>query len=291
MPTSAPTALLSWYGGKQTLAEDVIATLGPHRSYWEPFCGSLAVLMAKPPAVMENVNDLHGGVVNLARCIQHPKCGPQLYRKLRRIVCAEKLFEEARARCHKREKQPAPKEPDVDYAADTLFVSWCGRRGISGRSSRGHTFGRVLAQTSNLPIGQLRAITSALLKWRRRLSLVCVHNTDGLALIKKIPDEVGTVIYCDPPYVVYSDAYVHEMDRKGHIRLARALRRFKKARVVVSYYDHPTVRKLYEGWHFLGRYRTKALGNGGQRGAVNTDVAPEVLIVNHRPSGTLLDNF
>lgn len=42
------TALAPWYGSKRTLAPRIVEQLGEHRAYWEPFCGSCAVLFAKP---------------------------------------------------------------------------------------------------------------------------------------------------------------------------------------------------------------------------------------------------
>ncbi len=61
------TAPVPWAGAKRKLAPWIVAELGRHRSYWEPFCGSMAVLMAKPVASHENVNDLHGDLINLLR--------------------------------------------------------------------------------------------------------------------------------------------------------------------------------------------------------------------------------
>src|SRR6185312_8497684 len=45
-------------GGKTILAPKIAALFPPHRHYVEPFCGSLAVLLAKPESPMETVNDL-----------------------------------------------------------------------------------------------------------------------------------------------------------------------------------------------------------------------------------------
>lgn len=44
------TAIAPWFGSKRTLAPRIVAELGSHRAYWEPFCGSMAVLLAKPAA-------------------------------------------------------------------------------------------------------------------------------------------------------------------------------------------------------------------------------------------------
>ena len=41
-------AIVPSFGGKRTLAPQIVAELGEHRAYWEPFCGSMAVLIAIP---------------------------------------------------------------------------------------------------------------------------------------------------------------------------------------------------------------------------------------------------
>jgi hypothetical protein len=58
-------SIAPWFGGKRTMADEIVTQLGPHASYWEPFCGSMAVLLAKPESQHEHVNDLHGDLINL----------------------------------------------------------------------------------------------------------------------------------------------------------------------------------------------------------------------------------
>jgi DNA adenine methylase len=53
------TAIAPWFGAKRQLAPAIIAEIGPHSAWWEIFCGSLAVTLAKPPSAIETVNDLH----------------------------------------------------------------------------------------------------------------------------------------------------------------------------------------------------------------------------------------
>ncbi len=49
------TAIAPWFGSKRTLAPEIVRRLGLHRAYCEPFCGSMAVLLAKPPCSFELV--------------------------------------------------------------------------------------------------------------------------------------------------------------------------------------------------------------------------------------------
>ncbi len=85
----AITSLAPWYGAKRKMATRIVAELGEHRAYWEPFCGSMAVLLSKPKATQETVNDLHGDLTNLAWVLQDPVRGPKLFRRLRRVLASE----------------------------------------------------------------------------------------------------------------------------------------------------------------------------------------------------------
>jgi hypothetical protein len=63
--------------------------------------------------------------------------------------------------------------------------------------------------------------------------------------------------------------------------LAAQLARFRRARVVVSYYDHPEVRRLYAGWTIrpISSAR-KNLVHSARNGKLGREVAPEILIMN-----------
>jgi DNA adenine methylase len=133
--------------------------------------------------------------------------------------------------------------------------------------------------------------------WHHRLARVTLLNQDSFAVLSKIDDSRDTAIYVDPPYVVNNVRYVHKFKATDaasadplvkkygdHGRLARALERFTKARVVVSYYAHPALAELYPGW----RQRTievgKALANANRRDEEGSVRAVEVLLVNDRRS-------
>jgi DNA adenine methylase len=64
------TAPFAYFGGKTRLADRIVQLLPEHDHYVEPFAGSLAVLLAKPRAKMETVNDLDGDLMTFWRVLR-----------------------------------------------------------------------------------------------------------------------------------------------------------------------------------------------------------------------------
>lgn len=278
-------ALAPWFGAKRTMADLIIGEIGEHRAYWEPFAGSMAVLLAKPPASMETVNDLHSNLINLARVLQHRTLAPILYRRLRRALNAQAAFLEARERALPTMHAPVA-EPDVDRAYDYFLVSWQGMNGVAGTRNHNLGFARRFTKNGGHAAKRFAGAVDSIPAFRRRLRTVNVLQSDGIELCERIEDASGVVIYADPPYLVKGASYLHDFNdafmgqANDHERLALALRRFKKTRVVVSYYDHPALRTLYPGWTVRHCPTTKALVSSGKREAENDTIAPEVLLIN-----------
>lgn len=67
-------ALLNYPGAKWGMAQEIVQIMPPHRSYLEPFAGSLAVLFSKPRSAIETVNDIDGDIVNF---FPRPACRPR----------------------------------------------------------------------------------------------------------------------------------------------------------------------------------------------------------------------
>lgn len=274
------TALAPWFGSKRTLAPRIVEELGPHRAYWEPFCGSMAVLLAKPEVSQETVNDLHGDIINLARCIQHPTHGPWLYRQLRRTWPAEETFAEAAAHIKVRGSLPEKDILDPQRALWFFISSWLGRNGVIGTKGNNNSF--CVRYTSNGGIQGTRfaAAVDSIPYWRRRLREVTILRRDGFDLLDRIEDDGGTLLYIDPPYIQKGATYDHDFSAADHGRLAKALGTFRKARVVLSYYEHPKLADLYPGWTKVVCDVAKSLVQQGKRGQEGVTIAPEVLLLN-----------
>lgn len=170
--------------------------------------------------------------------------------------------------------------PDVDRAYWYFVVSWLGMNGAAGTASCNWGFCKRYTNNGGHAAKRFASAVSSIPAWRRRMRKLTVLRDDAFGLLERIEDAKGTAIYVDSPYWSKGASYLHDFEREDHQRLADAVGRFKKARVVVSYYDCEEVRALYDGWTWVDCSRTKAMVSAGKRDKGNDTRAPEVLIVN-----------
>ncbi len=241
-------AILPYYGGKRTLAPQIVEMLGRHSAYWEPFCGSIAVLLAKPPCQMETINDLHSDLINLARVIQNRETGLQLYDKLNRTLFHEQMFLDAKAKWSFLSEKAITENPDPERAYLFMVISWFGINGVAGTKRYDYQFAVRWCVGGGQGGRRWRSVKESIPAWHKRLNEVVIINRDAFKLLENIRDEQGTVIYCDPPYIKKSNRYLHDLEEGDHECLAALLKRFTKVRIIVSYYDHPMLAQLNQGW-------------------------------------------
>jgi DNA adenine methylase len=293
-------AVAPWFGGKRTLGSKIVAQLGKHTQYFEPFCGSMAVLFAKSPSQKETVNDLHCDLINLAEVLQNIDDAERLYGRLQSSLFSEGLLDQARIEldgCIERERCE-----DRMYAVNRAYwyflASWMGRNGTAGTARVDYQIAVRWTKNGGSPTVRFRHAVDSIPAWHQRLRNVVILNRDAFRIIDRFEDCAGTVIYADPPYAMESRGdgakltkasssgkYLHEFEHDSpmfgddHDRLAEILKSYKHARIVVSYYDCPRVRQLYEGWTFIDCSMQKNLHAQNGRGA-RPKTAPELLIVN-----------
>lgn len=273
-PEMKITAIAPWFGGKRTLAPTIVKELGKHSAYWEPFCGSLAVLLGKPPSSHETVNDLNRDLINLARVIADPDTVGDFYLRLSQVFFDEQRRAESLASLEILDLPP------LERAFHYFIVNWFGRNGFSGTVGADKSSFAVRWTPNGGHGGQrFASAVDSIPAWHDRLRRATILNRDAFELIEKIDDHPRVAIYCDPPYLVKNAKYIHDFSNSDHERLAKLLSRFKQARVVVSYYRDPMLDVLYPTWTHRDCTRSKGLHNAGKRGQEGTE-APEVLIIN-----------
>lgn len=291
------TAIAPWFGGKRMLASHIVTQFGPHDYYGEPFCGSMAILFAKPPAKVETVNDLHGDMTNLAWVLQDVRSAERLYDRLQHVLFAEELLTEAIARVS--DEIPIGVRLDGDAAVERAYwyylASWMSRNGTAG-TQRAHGHGYAIAVRwgtgGGSPTVRFRSTIESIPAWHHRLRNVVILRRDAFSILDRFADVKSTLIYADPPYLGESRSnydggaqYVHEFCNGGgifeddHQRLRDMLAAYRQARIVVSYYDHPRIRQLYRGWTCLELKARKNLAQQNGGGRPKTE-APEILLIN-----------
>ena len=298
-------AITPWFGGKRTLAPAIVTELGDHSQYFEPFCGSMAVLFAKEPCQKETVNDLHGDLVNLARVVADPDWGSRLYERLQSALFCESLLREASHHLDDSSaisiiahQEKSLTEYGLERAYWYFLASWMGRNGTAGTARQDYQLAVRWTRNGGSPTVRWRNCLESMPAWHKRLSNVAILCRDAFRIIDRFEDHEKTAIYLDPPYVIDGDSrtgvksggdkshtYQHEFsnvntffEKDDHERLRDILFSYKRARIVLSYYDCDRVRELYDGWTFVSHSRLKHLHN--QRGGQGGKKAPELLIIN-----------
>lgn len=296
--------ILPWFGSKRTMAPLIATELGRHTQYFEPACGSMAVLFAKAVSQKETVNDLHGDLINLARVIQDKGAAETLYDNLQRVVVCESLLDDARDWLGSDlgrlpEWDGCAYQQHIDRAYYYFLACWQGRNGTSGTERPDYQIAVRWTKGGGSPTVRWKNAVESLPWWHQRLQNVVILCRDMFSILDRFEDIEQTAIYVDPPYEQTSRSkgaikngrggrYLHEFDHGGsdlfggqddHQRLRDMLGSYKRARIVVSYYDCPRIRELYDGWTFVDHHRQKHLHAQNGRGARPKE-APEVLIIN-----------
>lgn len=260
MPELMPPFI--YYGGKTRLAERIAVMLPEHRQYVEPFAGSLAVLLAKPRARLETVNDLDGDLMLFWRVLRDRP--DELAH-----VCA--LTPHSRA-----ERDAALDRPEDLSDLERARRVWvCLSQGRSG-TLRATGWRYTVDDSAKTSMSRsLAAYVDRIPAVATRLRGVSLECRPALELIEAYGRHRNTLLYVDPPYLAETRSaggahnYRHEMPRLDqHQELAAALVACR-ATVVLSGYPSPLYDRLYAGWH---RYELDSATSQGGTHQVRTEV-------------------
>lgn len=247
-------AVLRYPGAKWALAPWVVSHFPRHEAYVEPFFGSGAVLLRKPPSRSELVSDIDGRVVSFFRVLRDR---PQ---DLARVLA---LTPYARAELHAaRAELEQPTDDELARARRFAIVCWQTRGGSLSRRHPGWRFdihgaaNQSLAQTwASLPE---RIVAGA-----ERMRLVAIDNRPALHVLDLARRRGSeTLVYADPPYLGRTLAsgqaaqqfrlYNHEMTLADHVELLDALDRHPGP-VVLSAYPSELYSERLTGWYSILR--------------------------------------
>lgn len=251
-----------YYGGKTGLAPWIVSLMPAHRVYVEPFCGSAAVLFAKPASMHEVINDVDGNVVTFLRVLRDRSDDLEMACRL-----SPYARDEYQAACLD------------DAGLDDLERA----RRWWVRSTQG--FGQVTKVGTGWSTSILRGNNKARSVWNRlgrfaqcaaRLGQVAIENRDALEVVEFYGVD-DAVLYVDPPYLGSTRTsiaggrrpggdYAHEFySDDDHQRLAAVLHA-SPATVLLSGYPSDLYDDLYGEWWRLQRRVLRRSSNGRSSG-------------------------
>ena len=233
------TKTLPYFGRKMRMAPRIVELLGDsHRHYVEPFAGSAAVLMRKPPAHMESINDIDRAVYTFWKVLRERPA---------ELVELLQLTPYSKAEYH----ASALDSADVGELelARRFVVRSC--QSFSGVLTGGYGPASPNKGVSRTTVW-VRIVDSRLVAMAERMRNVEVECMDAISHLERW-DDPRTAAYVDPPYLAGTrrgtGTYRHEAsDEDFHRRLLETLNQFS-GRVVLSGYDSDLYRELLgSGW-------------------------------------------
>jgi DNA adenine methylase len=245
-------------------APRIVDMLPEHDAYIEPFCGSLAVLLAKKPGGrLEVVNDLDQDLMTFWRVLR------QQPTDLER-VCS--LTPHSRAEYNA--CWPITEPLDDLERARRVWVKLAMGRGGQLRPTGWRYHEQAHGRTSSMP-RTLMGYTSRFAAVAERLRHVSLECMPALEVIERYGQHPGNLLYVDPPYLMVTRSrtgYRHEMHSEAeHRELGAALHQCR-ASVVLSGYHSALYDELYAGWHTAEISAFTGQANGGRAGGDRVEV-------------------
>lgn len=236
-------AVLRYPGAKNRIASWIVEHMPEHEVYLEPFAGSLGVLLNKPRAHIETVNDLDGNVVNFFRILRdHPE---DLMQKLALTPYSRGEYLLAYENT----------EDPIEKARRFAVRCWMSY-GSCNRYKSGFKSGQQ-AKSPN-PAKAWAQLPYTIFTVSERIKGVQIEQLPALELISRYntPD---VFIYADPPYLESlrkNYLYMYEMTEKDHMALLEALKNHP-GDVMISGYENDLYNDILRGWKKLYK-RTQA---------------------------------
>jgi DNA adenine methylase len=271
------TALAPWYGSNRTNSQSAGKLLEGCQWVAIPFAGGMCELPhIRARTIM--ANDLHRGIINLAREVA-TNC-LALQTKLRSQLFHPDSLANAQRQFFSKSDESDALPDSFNKAVHYFTIAWMTRSSTAG--TNGEKRGKLALRWDaggGDSAKRYHSAINALEDWCNHFHRCTFTCWDAFEFLDKCKDRSQHGIYCDPPFFGPGDKYIHHCgkeqqdQRTWHARLAERLAQFNHTRVVVRAYDDRFVHELYPNdqwtWHeFTGRKQT------------NVDAAEVLLVKN-----------
>ncbi len=229
---------ITYYGGKQSMLNDIIPMIPKHKIYCEPFFGGGAVFFSKPVSYLEVINDTNDRLITFYEVMRDQF--DELNEMIQNTLHSELIHLVARDVYHNR--IPSSKV-EMAWAfwvitnmsfAGSVYGGWKWCNGSKGSHS-----GRVI-----------RKRREEFVTLRNRLSDVQISKKDALDVIQK-RNTPETFFYLDPPYPGSEQAHYRGYAMKQFVDLLELISTIK-GKFILSNFPSQTLKWfiLNNGWNY-----------------------------------------
>ncbi len=178
---------LTYYGGKQRLAETIIGLIPEHTTYTEAFVGGGAIFWSKERCIVEVINDNNREIINFYEVVQNEFV--ELEKYIRISLYSRSLHNDAVVMYN---------NPHLFTRIQRAWALWVlANQSFAGKLNNSWGYDKKTKKTSASLITKRDSFTY---EYAARLQSVQLECTDALRVIVS-RDHPGAFHYCDPPYV------------------------------------------------------------------------------------------
>jgi len=265
---------ITYYGGKQQLADDIISMMPPHKIYCEPFFGGGAVFFAKGPSFLEVINDKNDLLITFYKqCVENFE---RLQEKIQNTLHSESEYNKAKRIYNNPKHQSKLNIAWAVWVITNMSIMSTPRGGWKRDTpTSGSHMGSTMASYRN-------NFTTLVCDRLKKCQISC---RDAIAVIKE-RDTSDTFFYLDPPYIHCDQKHYKGYSEQNFEELLQILTGVK-GKFILSNFQSDLLNQYIDanGW-FVKSYNRKcmipALGSQPRS-------KQELLVSNYQPYPSLFD--
>lgn len=226
-----------YVGGKYMMLDKLLPLFPRHKNYTEPFCGSCVVLLNKPKAQLECVNDRNKEIWNLFNVVKHK---PEEFKE------AFKYSLDSRYQFYLYREQDPEKLDPLQRAVRFYYIL---KNCYAGKLLN-PSFSAQATKTEGINYDKLFDIID---KVYERIKNVRIENLDYDECIRRY-DSDKTFFYIDPPYYEENHgrgidrSYIYNFEKKDFSKLNDVLHTIK-GNFLMTINNHEYTRNMYKDFN------------------------------------------
>ena len=240
---------LRYPGGKNKLAK-FIARICERNNinghYIEPYAGgaSVALYLLLEGCVSEiTINDKNRAIYAFWYSMVHKP--EELIKLIRTTRVNISTWKKQQAILRNKEREPLLRLGFATFFLNRTNVSGILNGGPIGNINQTGFYKLNCRFNKKVLIERIRRIASH----KNRIHVECM---DAIDLVKKIQKEAkssNSIFYFDPPYYLKGESlYMNHYEKDDHIAVGEVIKNIKSVQWIVSYDDHPEIRKIYSNF-------------------------------------------